>query len=80
MRSLYHPAEIKSAMSLKSFTIKAIAEQLSVSRRTLDYFINEGHGMSKAEDFLEMLQPELRAISKIYHKYINKVNKSYEDR
>jgi plasmid maintenance system antidote protein VapI len=47
MRSPYHPAEIRSAMTLKSLTIKAVAEQLSVSRRTLDYFINEGRHLVK---------------------------------
>ncbi len=57
MRSPYHPAEIRAAMTLKSLTIKAIAEQLSVSRRTLDYFINEGRFLRKADEFLEILQP-----------------------
>ncbi len=69
MRSPYNPAEIKAAITLKSLTIKAIAEELSVSRRALDYFINEGRYLRKAVEFLEILQPELREISKIYNKH-----------
>lgn len=80
MRSPYKPAEIKSAMSLKSLTIKAIADHLSISRRTLDYFINEGHDMRKADDFLKILQPELREISKVYKKHTVKLATSCEVR
>jgi len=80
MRSPYHPAEIRAAMTLKSLTIKAIAEELSVSRRTLDYFINEGRFLRKADEFLEILQPELREVSKIYRKHTNKNYKSCEKR
>ena len=65
MRSPYTPAEIKSAMALKCFTTVALANEMSVSRRTLDYFINGEMGMSRGEEFLQKLQPELAEIGKI---------------
>ena len=80
MRSPYYPAEIKSAMSLKRITIREMAEQLLVSRRTIEYFINEGRRLRQAQVFLELLQPELREISKIYRKHTNKNIISSENR
>jgi len=65
MKSPYKPAEIKAAMALKSLTAIALANEMSISRRTLDYFINGEMGMSRGEEFLQKLQPELAEIVKI---------------
>ena len=68
MRSPYKPAEIKAAMALKCLTAIAIAAEMSISRRTLDYFINGEMGMSRGEEFLQILQPELAEIGKLRKK------------
>jgi hypothetical protein len=65
MRSPYKPAEMKAAMALKCLTTIALANEMSISRRTLDYFINGEMGMSRGEEFLQKLQPELAGISKL---------------
>ncbi len=80
MRSPYKPAVIRSAMTLKRLTTKALAERLFISRRSLDYFINEGRHIRKAEDVLEILQPELDEISEIYRKHTNIEVESCEKR
>jgi len=65
VRSPYTPAEIKAAMALKSLTTIGIARDMSISRRTLDYFINGEMGMNRGEEFLQLLQPELAEIGKL---------------
>ncbi len=79
MKSPYYPEEIKSAMSLKRLTIKEIANQMSVSRRTLDYFVNGQMGMTRADEFLKILQPELGEISKTYRKVRKSEISIYEE-
>ena len=68
MRSPYKPAEIKAAMALKCLTAIAIANEMNISRRTLDYFINGQMGMNRGEELLQKLQPELAEIGKLTKK------------
>jgi transcriptional regulator with XRE-family HTH domain len=68
VRSPYKPEEMKAAMALKRFTIIALAKEMSISRRTLDYFLNGEMGMSRGEELLQKLQPELAEIGKLTKK------------
>lgn len=68
MRSPYKPTEIKAAMALKCLTTIGIAQQMDISRRTLDYFVNGEMGMNRGAEFLQLLQPELAEIGKIEKK------------
>ena len=54
MKSPYYPAEIKSAMSLKSLSTIDIANQMSISRRMLDYFIKGQMKMNRSEEFINI--------------------------
>ncbi|MCD4817571.1 MAG: hypothetical protein K8S23_02640 [Candidatus Cloacimonetes bacterium] len=65
MKSPYKPEVIKAAMTLKSLSTIAIAKQMNISRRSLDYFINGTTKMNRGEEFLQILQPELSEICKI---------------
>jgi len=68
VRSPYTPAEMKAAMALKRLTTIALANEMSISRRTLDYFLNGEMGMSRGEELLQKLQPELAEIGKVTKK------------
>ena len=52
VRSPYTPAEMKTAMALNRLTTIALAKEMSIFRRTLDYFINGEMGMSRGEELL----------------------------
>ena len=65
MRSPYKPAEIKAAMTLKGLSAIGLAQQLNVSKRTLGYFIHGDMNMSRGEELLQILEPELTEIVKI---------------
>ncbi|MCD4650941.1 MAG: hypothetical protein K8S56_04055 [Candidatus Cloacimonetes bacterium] len=69
MKSQYKPVEIRAAIVLKSLSTVGLAKRLRISRRTLDYFIHGEMGMSRSEEFLKILQPELDEIHQIGIKF-----------
>ncbi|MCD4650245.1 MAG: hypothetical protein K8S56_00435 [Candidatus Cloacimonetes bacterium] len=80
MKSRYKPAEIKSAIALKSLSTIGIAKMLCVSRRSIDYFINDQMGMNRGDEFIKILQPELGEIHKTYNKYTKKSLQGCEEK
>lgn len=73
--------EYRAAMILKKLSIIDIAEKLNISRRTIDYFIKGEMGMKKADEFCNLLNPELEKIHKMNQSLLrnNKKFQRYEE-
>jgi hypothetical protein len=73
MKARYTHAEFRATMVLKQVTIIDLARKLQVSRRIVDYFIKGEKEMSKSEQFIEILRPELDSIQRINRRMLRKV-------